>query len=156
MCFSGLSFSDEGLNEEKMDGNHLAIVCRIVSEKPILTHALIDNGATGYAFIDKDFVCHHHLPLLPLKKPRRLEVIDGRPVSSGTITHYVKAQLKINDHLEEALFFVTKLGHYPIVLGIPWLRHHDVSIRFPTNTVSFDAPYCMNSCNSKKKTVSIQ
>jgi len=156
MCFSGLSFSDEGMNEEKMDGSHLAITYQIICEKPIFTHALIDNGATGYAFIDKDFVCHHHLPLLPLEKPRRLEVIDGRLVSSGKITHYVKTLLKINDHLEEALLFVTKLGHYPIVLGIPWLCRHDVHIRFPNNTVTFNSPFCISTCNSGRKPVSIQ
>ena len=156
MCFSGLSFSDEGMSEENMDGSHLAITCQITCERPILTHALIDNGATGYAFIDHDFTCHHHLPQLPLKKPRRLEVIDGRPVSSGKITHYVKTLLKINNHLKEALFYVTKLGHYPIVLGIPWLRHHDVHIRFPTNTVTFNSPYCISTCNSEHRPVAIQ
>ena len=156
MCFSGLSFSDGSMDGEKMDGSHLAITCQVTCEKPILTYTLIDNGATGYAFIDKDFVCHHNLPQLPLKKPCRLEVIDGRPVSSGKITHYVKTTLKINDHLEEAFFYITKLGHYPIVLGIPWLRHHDVSIRFPSNTVTFDSPYCLDSCNSGNQSVSIQ
>jgi len=42
------------------------------------------------------------------------------------------------------------------VLGIPWLRHHDISIRFPTNTVTFNSPYCLDSCNSGNKPVSIQ
>jgi len=147
MCFSGLSFSDGSIDEEKIDGSHLAITCQVTCEKPIPTYALIDNGTTGYAFMDKDFACHHHLPQLPLKKPRCLEVIDGRLVSSGKITHYVKTTLKINGHLEEAFFYITKLGHYPIVLGIPWLRQHDVSIRFPTNTVTFDSLYCLSSCN---------
>jgi hypothetical protein len=151
-----LSFSDGSINEEKLDGSHLAITCQVACEKPIPTYALIDNGATGYAFMDKDFACHHHLPQLPLKKPRRLEVIDGRPVSSGKITHYIKTTLKINDHLEEAFFYVTKLGHYPIVLGIPWLCQHDVSIRFLTNTVTFDSPYCLSSCSLGNQPVSIQ
>jgi hypothetical protein len=33
--------------------------------------------------------------------------------------------------------FVTKLGHYPIVLGIPWLKEHNVAIRFASNLVTF-------------------
>jgi hypothetical protein len=33
--------------------------------------------------------------------------------------------------------------HYPLVLGIAWLRHYDVSIRFSTNTITFDSPACM-------------
>jgi hypothetical protein len=50
------------------------------------THTLIDCGATGIAFIDKDYVRHHQLEERNLKKSRELEVIDGRPIESGTIT----------------------------------------------------------------------
>jgi len=64
------------MNEEQMDVSHLAVTCQLIGEKPIPTHALIDNGATGYAFIDKEFVRHHHLLQLPLEKPHRLEVIQ--------------------------------------------------------------------------------
>ena len=106
-----------------MEGDHLVVACQLAcSDSPtsvIPTHALVDNGATGYAFIDKDFARQHQLPLTPLRNARQLEVIDGRPVSSGLITHFVRAKLQIQQHLEEALFFVTKLGHYPVVLGIP-------------------------------------
>jgi len=42
------------MNEEQMDVSHLAVTCQLIGEKPIPTHALIDNGATGYAFIDKE------------------------------------------------------------------------------------------------------
>jgi hypothetical protein len=35
--------------------------------------------------------------------------------------------------------FVTKLGYYPIVLGIPWLKEHNVAIRFASNLVTFVA-----------------
>jgi predicted aspartyl protease len=61
-----------------MDGNHLVVTCTLsLDSKEIPTHALIDCGATGYAFIDQDFANHQHLPLRPLKTPRALEVIDG-------------------------------------------------------------------------------
>ena len=43
--------------------------------------------------------------------------------------------------------FVTKLGHYPLVLGIPWLRHHDVAIRFASNRMTFDSEFCLEHCN---------
>jgi hypothetical protein len=39
--------------------------------------------------------------------------------------------------------FVTKLGHYSLVLGIPWMRKHDVTIRFASDTVIFDSPSCL-------------
>jgi hypothetical protein len=56
---------------------------------------------------------------MPLKTPHALEVIDRRKISSGDITHMVQAQLSIQEHQERLPMFVTKLGHYPIILGIP-------------------------------------
>jgi transposase InsO family protein len=43
--------------------------------------------------------------------------------------------------------FVTKLGHYPVVLGIPWLELHDVAIRFSSRTLTFGSQYCASHCN---------
>ena len=130
-----------------MEGNHLVVTCILEdSNTKIPTHALVDCGATGYAFIDEDFVRHHQLPLFRLKTARSLEVIDGRPIESGDVTHLTKLSMTIDKHTETLPLFVTKLGHYPIVLGIPWLRHHDVSVRFAKNTVSFDSAYCLSHC----------
>jgi len=99
------------------------------------------------AFIDEDFARHHQLPLTPLKYPRALEVIDGRPISSGDITHTANATLSIHEHQEKIPKFVTKLGHYPIVLGIPWMELHDVAIRFSSRTLTFGSQYCIAYCN---------
>jgi len=49
--------------------------------------------------------------------------------------------------------FITKLGHYPIVLGIPWLRLHDVAVRFASNTVTFGSQYCITHCHDTSVTV---
>jgi hypothetical protein len=49
--------------------------------------------------------------------------------------------------------FVTKLGHYPIVLGIPWLKQYDVAIRFASNLVTFGSQYCLAHCNDQAVTV---
>jgi hypothetical protein len=111
---------DAAIEEGSMDGNHLVMTCTLsLNNKEIPTHALIDCRATGYTFIDQDFVDHHQLSPHPLRTPRALEVIDGRKISSGDITHMVEAQLSIQEHQERLTMFVTKLGHYPIVLGIP-------------------------------------
>jgi hypothetical protein len=46
-------------------------------------------------------------------------VINGRPIESGDITHIAKVGMKVQNHWEQLLMFSTKLGHYPIVMGIP-------------------------------------
>src|SRR5205807_6643553 len=55
--------------------------------------------------------------------------------------------LSIKDHSEEAYFFVTNLGYYPLVLGLPWMQRHDVSISFGGNQVEFQSPFCQENCN---------
>jgi hypothetical protein len=45
--------------------------------------------------------------------------------------------------------FVTKLGYYPIVLGIPWLKQHDVAIHFASNLMTFGSQYYLAHCNNR-------
>jgi len=59
----------------------------------------------------------------------------------------------IQDHKEQLPIFITKLGHYPIVLGIPWLRLHDVAVQFASNTVTFGSQYCTTHCHDAPVTV---
>ena len=128
--------------EESLDKNHIVISTQIQDKSSLIsTHTLVDCGATGFAFIDEEFACNHNFPLFKLKKPHCLEVIDGRPIESGLITYITKLKMTIAGYQEKIPLFVTKLGHYSIVLGLPWLRFHDVNIRFSKNTVTFDSDY---------------
>lgn len=43
---------------------------------------------------------------------------------------------------------MTQLGHYSLVLGIPWLQKHNASIRFSTNSIKFNSPHCAKHCTS--------
>jgi predicted aspartyl protease len=151
---SSTAVKDVAIEEGSMDGKHLVMTCTLsLNGKDIPTHALIDCGATGYAFIDQDFANHYELPLCPLKTPHALEVIDGRKISSGDITRLAEAHLSIHEHREKLPMFVTKLGHYPIVLGIPWLKQHAVAICFVSNLVTFGSQYCLADCNDRAVTV---
>lgn len=130
-----------------MDGDHLVVKCAITNgDKTVETPALIDCGATGFAFIDEEFVRQHNLPTYQLRTPRALEVIDGRPIASGDITHMVKIPIAIGGHYETLPAFVTKLGHYRLVLGIPWMKRHDITINFATSTLSFASSHCKQHC----------
>jgi hypothetical protein len=139
-CFgiSRLSVSKVEVLEASMEGKHSVITCTLtVNNQEVPTHALIDCGATGIAFEHQDYAHHHQIPQRGLKEKRQVEVIDGRPIESGDISLIAKVGMKVQDHGEQLPMFVTKLGHYSIVLGIPWLELRDVAVRFPSNTVSF-------------------
>lgn len=133
--------------ENSLDDTHLVVSCTLSNQiKTISSHAPIDTGASGYAFIHKEFAHYHSVDLFPLNTPCELEVIDGRPVASGNITHLSHLGQDNNEHKEHAPFFVTKLGHYPLVLEIPWMKHHDMTIRFSSNQVSFTSEKCKRKC----------
>jgi len=77
---SSLSLDDM---ENGVEATHLVIASTIVdNHNEIRSHALIDSGAPGYAFIDKAFAEGHNFPLFELKEPRPLTGIDGWTVSS--------------------------------------------------------------------------
>jgi predicted aspartyl protease len=154
LSISSTTVRDAAIEEGSTDGKHLIVTCDLsFNHKKIPTHALIDCGATGYAFVDQAFATHHKLPVRPLTTPRVLEVIDGRKISSGDITHLTEVRLDIQGHRERLPMFVTKLGRYPIVLGIPWLKQHDVVICFTSNLVTFGSQYCLAHCIDQAVTV---
>ena len=74
--------------------------------------------------------------------------MDGRPIASGMITHLVRTKLQIRHHVEDAFFFVTRLGHYPLILGIPWLPHYNVIIQFILKKLTFDSERCCTHKNA--------
>jgi transposase InsO family protein len=108
-------------------------------------NAMIDSGATGW-FIDKGFA--DRLPVIPREcaVKRQLEVIDGRPIESGLITHELDLAIRIGPHEEIATFLITKLGHYPMVLGKPWLGTHNPEIDWKHGEVKFTSTYCAEHC----------
>lgn len=116
--------------------------------KTISTNAFFDTGALRYEFIDEEFAGHYSFDLFPLNTPRELEVIDRRPVASRNITHLAHLGLDINVHKEHASYFLTRLGYYSLILGIPWMKHHEISISFSSNQISFASEKCKRKCIS--------
>ena len=121
--------------------------CKIAKRNSLIqSHALIDSGCFGFAFLDETFARRYNLKFYPLKIPRTIKLIDGRPVSPGTVTHLYQVPLTIDSHKEVVPFFVTKLGSYPLVIGIPWLQLHDPLLRIKDNKVIFNSNFCKIKC----------
>jgi hypothetical protein len=127
-----------------MDGNHLVIPYTLTDRDiKIDTHALVDCRCTGLSFMNEALACQHNFPRYQLKNPKTVEVIDGHPISSADITEYVEIQYTIGDHHETLTAYLTSLGHYPLILGIPWLKKQDVAINFAKNDIQFSSPNCL-------------
>ena len=108
--------------EGSTEGKHLVITCSLtVNNQEIATLALMDCRATRIACMVQDFARHHHIPPLDMREEKEVQVIDRRPIESGDNMHIAKVGMKIQEYKEQLPMFITKLGHYPFVLGIAWL-----------------------------------
>jgi hypothetical protein len=116
------------------------------------TYAMTDTGAEGVCFVDKDWATTRGFQLQPMKREMPLVNFNGQEDESATVTHFIVATLRIHDHTEkEAFLFVTRLSHYPIILGIPWLKLHDPELKFGQGTMLFNSSYCQRYCNTPSR-----
>ena len=62
-----------------MNSRNLVLRCTIDRPNRTLIQcpALVDSGATGYAFINRQFAQNHEFSLVPLPFPRDLSCVDG-------------------------------------------------------------------------------
>ncbi len=98
---------------------HLVVPISLrVGDQHCDTHTMVDSGASD-CFIDEELARQYGLPLCPKKQPVILEVVDGRPIVSGAITHEtVPLTMTVGPHQEQLVLHVTTLGHYPVVFGV--------------------------------------
>lgn len=119
-----LTISSVAINELVLgDSSHFVIECSVRNKNSsyVPSLALIDSGASAHGFVNTKFAHNNNLELIELSCPRSLKVFDGTESISGKITHLAKTTLKINNHSETILLFVTSLAYFDLVLGLPWL-----------------------------------
>lgn len=122
------------------------ISATIVLQKSIHLTAFLDCGAEG-SFMSEKFARQHFLRLEPLDPPFAVRLADGSAAKGGTINHTtVPLCLAINHHVEEIRFFIVPSLSHGVILGMDWLRRHNPSIDWATDSVRFLSEYCLSSC----------
>lgn len=134
-----LYVSASSLNQDPSN----ALVIRVklhLGDNPITITAMLDTGASN-SFISTALVKEHEGIAARKKKAQRLEVVDGRPVKSGLITHDVTTIASYPDHPntppQQITLNVTSLGHYDVILGMDWLLLTKPCIDWESCTISF-------------------
>ncbi len=83
---------------------------------------MLDSRASAY-FIDKNLIKRHNLPIVPKKYPVTVEVIDGRPLILGDVTHETKPlDIILEGHRSTIVFNIISSPFNPLVLGFFWLE----------------------------------
>jgi hypothetical protein len=101
------------------------------------TIALLDSGASA-CFLDENFASRHKIRLVQKSKPIHVEVIDGRPLLSGSVTHETEPiEVAFKDHSSRIIFNIIKTPSSPVILGLSWLEQHNPSIDWKLRRMTF-------------------
>jgi citrate lyase alpha subunit len=93
------------------------IIC-IREEIPQMS-ALVDFGTTSSS-INQTFIAQHNILVVKKSTPVLVEVIDGRTIASGAITHETTPlELRISKHTEKIVLNIISTPHHPVILGLP-------------------------------------
>jgi hypothetical protein len=71
-------------------------------------------------------------------------------LTSSSISKYstyfnnIRMECTIGDHPGRPVAYIASLGHYPLVLGIPWLKKHDINVNFAKIDTQFTLPNCLS------------
>jgi len=109
----------------------------------VIADALVDSGAAGN-FIHPDFVKEHQIPLALKSESLHAVTVDGRPLSSGAITHEtLPVSLVVNKKSRDDINFDVahiNIGTHRIILGQPCLSRHNPAINWRTLSMTFPEP----------------
>jgi len=109
------------------------------------TTTLVDSGASEN-FVDKTYAEASGIPMQQKATPRRGLTVDGSEVTGGPVTHDVQVHLTINHHEEDIRLHCITIGNAPIILGLPWLKLHDLVIGWKNHTVKVHSDHCIEKC----------
>ncbi len=108
----------------------------VTGTKTLSTWGLLDSGCTSSA-INRSFVEQHRLETRKILIPIPVYNADGTRNAGGDITEYVETCMTIKGHVERIDLAVTNLGRKDIYLGHDWLKRHNPSVNWKTQSILF-------------------
>lgn len=108
--------------------------------------SMLDNGATGEAFIDDTYVRKHGLARWSLTNARGLKLANGQMGRAVREMTYII--VRHENHFCQVAAFITDLGRTDIdlILGIPWLRDHNPKLDYVQGKIESFPSQCQNNC----------
>ena len=106
--------------------------------------ALVDTGASGFAFISTSVCNRLHLKPKALQSSVSLIGFEGK--RSSLVTHKVSFSLAIGRHVEELSAFVIDSCKNDLILGLPWLERHNPYVNWKEHTITFGESCLKNLC----------
>ena len=103
-------------------------------EEGVVTEALLDSGATGLV-MSEEFTRRHKFKRTKLEKPVYVRNVDGMLNYVGLIVDTVEVEIFFQGHKERTSIDVIGGQKWSVILGMPWLAHHNPEIDWKTGEV---------------------
>ena len=101
------------------------------------TLALLDSGASA-CFLDEDFTKRHKILLVQKSKPVHEEVIDGRPLLSGSVTYESDPiEVTFKGHNNYSVLNIIRTPSNPVIHGLFWLEKYNASKYWRLQRITF-------------------
>ena len=117
-------------------------------EEGVVTEALLDSGVTGLV-ISEEFTRRHKFRRTKLERLIYVRNVDGTLNYTGPIVDTVEVEIFFKGHKERMLIDVIRGQKWSMILGIPWLRHHNLEIDWKMGEVKITR--CLDECEKKWK-----
>ena len=95
---------------------------------------LLDSGATGLV-ISLEFARKQGFKLKKIEIPIYIRNVDGTMNKKGLIENTVKVNIYYQEHRERMEIDVIGGQKWNVILGMPWLAHHNPEIKWRTEKV---------------------
>ena len=118
-----------------MDGEPF-VVSALINDVTF-ANTLIDTGCLSYGLCDSRFAQKNNLTRIRIK-PRDVEGFDGK--ISASVDELAVVTLDLDGYRETKMFmYVLPIGHYDMILGMPWITAQDVTVNGPRSEMRIGA-----------------
>ena len=116
---------------------------RVDMQEGITVEVLLDSGATGLV-MSSEFAKKQDFKLKKLERPIQVRNIDGSFNREGSIENMVEVNIYYQGHRERMEIDVIGGQKWSVILGMPWLAHHNPEIDWRTGEVKMTR--CPEEC----------
>ena len=119
---------------------------RIDTQKRVMVEALLDSGATGLV-MSSEFARKQGFKLKKLERPMNVRNVDRLLNKKGPIEHMVEVNIYYQGYRKRTEIDVIGGQKWMVILGMPWLAHHNSKINWRTGKVKMTR--CPEECGKQ-------
>ena len=123
---------------------------RINTQEGITVEVLLDSGVTGLV-MSLEFARKQGFKLKKLERPIYVRNVDGSLNKEGPIEHMVEVNIYYQGHRERTEIDIIGGQKWTVILGMPWLAHHNPEIDWRTGEVKMTR--CPEECGKQWRLV---